>query len=1790
MGNSSFVGDDTGDDICLENESLYIGKEEGFSPSKSVLSSNISETASEADDEEGVLIEGNNDDRDLDDSLNGGGNGWDDGWGDDDPMLDDDARQSNVEDTVDTATGIVGEEDAKSRRKLNVSSPPTQNVSNVNGGNNESTSSVPSEETIETTTPTKQLLPIDIASTKTPPPPSSNKARQQQPPPPNSVHSTNSSQHDYIPSSLKQILSEQEDELSQLLTSIDALSSTPARIAKDVTDGMLNEDDLDEGLVDVVDMRNVSGGLRYGVGSSRGGSTTPGGGLSPVKKRLVMDNNTGIDGSSTPMMDRKLEPLAEYEEEEDVVDKQNDDVANDAVTEEANLSRETADVGAEKKLPSAPASAASLPQSPAADKTTLPPTDALEMKLPSTVDATELNESTTAKDATSTPPLQRPEPVTSPPIKSPWLSWLSSSNSSPTANNNSLQTPSPQQQHQQEVEKEIVSRLLHPNDETANDEKATVVLQSSSDETATATPKCQVEEAKLLSPSKDKVGDEEQVTNVPVEPSLETFAATPPATTYQEDKDAKDGKQQLEDVMLTTSKSAEDNMVSLPDGQAEDNDSVDLEEDGIPDSIQQLFRDADSQLQNVLMSPVPTTSTTEHHDADGVGTFCEDYIQPDSSEALPLSSEEEGEERRRLAEAAAQAELDRLEEERILEHERTVAKQQQLEEDARLEAERIEQERLEEAERVEQQREKEEEDKRAEAKRAEAERVRLIAERIEEERLEAERVEQQRRKEEEDARLLAEAKRADAERANKERLERERLDAEQKRALEESRQKEEETRLLAKAECVEKETTAAAELPEHNVADSFSSTINGDKTSHDMRDMSNDDTFDTAMCSLGGIEKALDHFFDANDEVDDVGTKMDTGQGENNGGDVVSELNESNNIQHVNNHTPNEDLSKSFEYNNVMEAVEEKKVDGDIDILDRVGSYMNKISGGCTMQDDANSMDVEKSVGVAPVEDKCSPSNDEEMPVESQPPEDDAVIPTINGDDSRPSTGSASTEQAISGVLDESMMNESMFMPSESLLLMLYPHLISMLCVPNPNYHLGTNTDASSNSPESKESPPIIEPLITMSEDESDSEEDDDIEAFFPNRDLSVKPKATASAVDKPKKSTTVDSTSLNDKSKVVEETKAIAPRHSKPASASNQARASSASSNVTSRVKRASSDREPSTKPSSPSDEKQARRISSATLKRRERANNGLFSPPSTMKPAKKRSKSIVQVSSATTTTRRANNRSMKSPPSSLKPARKRSKPIVSATTNALPPANPSSTIRQMRGDPSKSKVVIRGKENNKVERIAKGKPNDKVSSTNSMKQSLVSMTKIRRQSESNLRAPDKGTNPKKTVNMDRIARLANPTRHSMARPPAATSSPARSIKKQATGPPSLLTRPPAARSTVKSTAELEEEEMRRIKPFKAKKICGSTSVPSRYKTATKRGPSPPTPVAPSSSKPKRSTSTAMPRQSSLYKPTPVRKRVSTFGESVQHYLNHGLRSSVPSPKRDVKLTTPKPPSVAFLQRQTMSHSNVKSSEELELEECGKQFKARNYSTITHGRRTTMSYTPSTLSSEQMEMEECQKQFKARPLPGFGKRTQSSHRRETPQQPQREKSRTLTTPSPFRLHTNLLPSKPPPISTDDIELQKKFRALPLPNASSTRCNGTSNTPFHIRAQQQYEMARNRQATRPYEEEATTFKAKPLPKTTYKPQTIEKPTKAQVTQPRPPRLSLMCRAEERKLFDQHADELRRADNAMKELREQQQREYEEQEIRRKRRTYADDEDDPGFCFRARQITIEYTDR
>lgn len=434
----------------------------------------------------------------------------------------------------------------------------------------------------------------------------------------------------------------------------------------------------------------------------------------------------------------------------------------------------------------------------------------------------------------------------------------------------------------------------------------------------------------------------------------------------------------------------------------------------------------------------------------------------------------------------------------------------------------------------------------------------------------------------------------------------------------------------------------------------------------------------------------------------------------------------------------------------------------------------------------------------------------------------------------------------------------------------------------------------------------------------------------------------------------------------------------------------------------------------------------------------------------------------------------------------------------------------------------------------------------------------------------------------MDRLNRLAEPRHRRSMAPPANNDSPVKSINKEAqsstVGPPSFLSRASSSRPRVKSTAELEKEEMERMKPFKAQTIRGSAiAIKSRYKSATKlplpsTHSSAPLPSLESESSLKPPTAAKPPsfhyrRESGLYKPTPVRKQVQTFGESVQHYLNHGLRDSLPNPQIEL-MSTPKPPS--FLRRQSLSHtSTMKSSEEIELEECQKQFRAR---AISFGSTPIVN--------------NCH--GRPQPIPHHYPPAQRQ-RRETPK---REQLRALTTPSPFRLHTNLRAesTRPPLPSADDVELSKKFRALPLPNSSSRffKGNSTGDIPYHIRAQQQYEIAKQKK-------EALTkdviggsdgrFKARPVPKTTYAAMPMEKTVRIQgLTQPKPPRLSLSGRAEARKLFDRHSEEVRNNDNALKQMKQQQQKEMEEEEIQRKRRSYADE---GGFCFKATPVLIEY---
>jgi hypothetical protein len=162
--------------------------------------------------------------------------------------------------------------------------------------------------------------------------------------------------------------------------------------------------------------------------------------------------------------------------------------------------------------------------------------------------------------------------------------------------------------------------------------------------------------------------------------------------------------------------------------------------------------------------------------------------------------------------------------------------------------------------------------------------------------------------------------------------------------------------------------------------------------------------------------------------------------------------------------------------------------------------------------------------------------------------------------------------------------------------------------------------------------------------------------------------------------------------------------------------------------------------------------------------------------------------------------------------------------------------------------------------------------------------------------------------------------------------------------------------------------------------------------------------------------------------------------------------------------------------------------------------------------------------------------------------------------------------------------------STDEVELSKQFHALPLPTEIYGTTIENDGTPFHVRAEQQYERAQERRR-RLFEDEMDELrknrerKAKPLPKTNWeaKPIVIEK-SHVELIQPRPPRLSLDVRSRSRKQFDEYVHQVREADAAAKEAKLAAEAEAEEAEIRKKRALSIED---GGFCFRARPISIKY---
>ena len=91
-------------------------------------------------------------------------------------------------------------------------------------------------------------------------------------------------------------------------------------------------------------------------------------------------------------------------------------------------------------------------------------------------------------------------------------------------------------------------------------------------------------------------------------------------------------------------------------------------------------------------------------------------------------------------------------------------------------------------------------------------------------------------------------------------------------------------------------------------------------------------------------------------------------------------------------------------------------------------------------------------------------------------------------------------------------------------------------------------------------------------------------------------------------------------------------------------------------------------------------------------------------------------------------------------------------------------------------------------------------------------------------------------------------------------------------------------------------------------------------------------------------------------------RSTVKTFGEKVTRYSNHGIRDSLPSAPIGLN-SIPNPPS--FIHRQLMSHkSKIKSSEEIQLEECKKQFRARANPPMTQHRQSQQLTVPRKLTT----------------------------------------------------------------------------------------------------------------------------------------------------------------------------------------------------------------------------------
>jgi hypothetical protein len=778
-------------------------------------------------------------------------------------------------------------------------------------------------------------------------------------------------------------------------------------------------------------------------------------------------------------------------------------------------------------------------------------------------------------------------------------------------------------------------------------------------------------------------------------------------------------------------------------------------------------------------------------------------------------------------------------------------------------------------------------------------------------------------------------------------------------------------------------------------------------------------------------------------------------------------------------------------------------------------------------------------VGVAPPEESAAVCN----PISQHSPTH--VVDGYNLPECNVSTLESSTRS------DE--MDESMFMPNISM-------EVSLVASPVPVV-----------APEQQ----LLQP--TLEEEDEDSAPLSD-EEFFPNRDLS-------------RKNTSKVAVSASSKEEA-------APSITKNALESHLSAAGN-SEHDTSRVKenipsKASRRSHPIT--SKPSMRGSVSQTNSVTGSRTARQNSQKTAPPktppSTIKPAKKRTRLSTITNTADSPKRTS---------STLKPKTTKAKnaSIASSATAAKGGARPAPkevNTKPTVNSTSQSKLPQKPMTAGAATQLIAVSPR-----TSSIRRSLVAVAKSQRQ----LNIPKPKSSTKGSVSRsERLSQLAKP-RNVVQKKLNASEQTTSQNKLVAAKPPSFLSRESSKKSMIKSTEEREVEEMSSRKPFKASKIKGSTAkVRSRFNTP--RAPSanqtcadkdnakpfkslreeidsynfrePAAAVITTPVNPQNLTAPSFFHQESTKAP---KQNVTTLGESLRKY---DFRAA-PIVKTPINPRAKPPSFLARLDRE--SYSMPKSSEELELEECQHKFKAcplpisstsrsRPLSRPREGRSLTTPRPPKLHTSTRSDMKtpiltqddiELQKQFHARPLPvslyGSG----------------------FTSGTPLRYY-----EKTPQPSTDEIELRKKFHALPLPTEIYGRAVDHGDTPFHVRAEQQYERAMERKKQMLEHEmeqlrKSRTRKATPLPPTNWeaRPIRIEKSDK-ELVQPRPPRLSLDARSRDRKQFDDHVQQTRDAEAAADAARRQDEARAEEEEVRRRRSLSIEE---GGLCFRARPVSIRY---